>query len=99
TRFSRDWSSDVCSSDLKSSMVVIGAYNTFVAEERGIDFGMAGIPRPDGYPIRTPLTLGWGYGIPVNADHPQEAWLLLKFLTLDEIGRASCRERVWIARV
>ena len=29
---------------------------------------------------------GWGYVIPKNVSHPEEAWLLLKFLTADKDG-------------
>src|SRR5690606_40497042 len=70
TRFSRDWSSDVCSSDLSMAQAADGKLFT--------DEGL-----PTGGP-------GWD-----EIDFPdfgQE-----KVFALEEIGRASCRERVWIA--
>src|SRR5690606_41805118 len=63
TRFSRDWSSDVCSSDL---------------------------------PRRAP---GLRTGAEAGAGHPRGATAFRAALGAREIGRASCRERVYISVV
>src|SRR5690606_39848012 len=76
TRFSRDWSSDVCSSDLYEQ--VVGAP-----------------PEGLGRPCRI-------YA-PVGTHETLLAYLVRRLLengantSFVKIGRASCRERVWIA--
>src|SRR5690606_41111980 len=96
TRFSRDWSSDVCSSDLKSGCVqvleqnervVAYAVNTLIAGEA--ELLMIAVD---------PNQQGRGYGRALMNHLQQqlqqqgaEQWFL------DEIGRASCRDRGWSA--
>src|SRR5690606_40260095 len=85
TRFSRDWSSDVCSSDLD----VAAAYAAFERGEYATSLDLA----------RRILSTR-----PAYADMRNLAGISLALLgdsgaaleELDEIGRASCRERVAI---
>src|SRR5690349_24930879 len=65
TRSLRDWSSDVCSSDLTALTSLPAAPPS------------ATLPPPRGKPATRPLSVRWRW----------------------QIGRASCRERVWISRV
>src|SRR5690606_39389778 len=97
TRFSRDWSSDVCSSDLGSAL----ARQTGHEPARPAHCGLQGRSFPadrSGRPPRFP-----GTHVTRNAT--------LRLITLaaiaavasaepavaQEIGRASCRERAWVA--
>lgn len=70
------------------SMFTYGVWAAFEIAENapGIDFGIADLPHRDGYDFFPPMTLGWGYGIPANAPHPEEAWLLVQFLTTELDG-------------
>lgn len=70
------------------SMLIDGSSATFQIESKApdIDFGMAELPHRDGFDFRPNMGLGWGYGIPENAPHPDEAWLFLKFLTMEVEG-------------
>src|SRR5256884_3301804 len=77
TRCSRDWSSDVCSSDLETllSFAVIGAqtrHQLFVQ----VDARCRATDQNQGQP------------------NLQEAFHVISFPFDEEIGRASCRERV-----
>src|SRR2546422_3329253 len=76
TRCSRDWSSDVCSSDLDGKATLLGVVENMVG---GPFVGSAADE------------LAAEFGIPVLARvpfHPgEDVWE-------NEIGRASCRERV-----
>src|SRR5690606_39729501 len=94
TRFSRDWSSDVCSSDLQrpdafqfivdvptdweQSIAVAGEIGDFVAFAR---------KERDG--------ADWYLGA-LTDENPRSLSLPLTFLD-EEIGRASGRERGWIS--
>src|SRR5690606_39785370 len=94
TRFSRDWSSDVCSSDL-IDVIAPGQHAQVVATIEASRKAVAGdyvtnleakTPEKTAtaslrVSVRTPLLWGW-LGI-------------LIILGALEIGRASCRERVW----
>ncbi len=51
-----------------------------------INLGVAAKPFRDGVEYRPTTSLSWGYGIPTNAPHPEEAWLFLKFLTMELEG-------------
>src|SRR5690606_41164921 len=80
TRFSRDWSSDVCSSDLDK--FPIGPLVT------------------KGLTVKSGLVHGQKY-IPTLLNHIENndidpTYLKTHEWTLDQIGRASCRERVEI---
>src|SRR5690606_40875342 len=83
TRFSRDWSSDVCSSDLPGVEDIAGQ------SAWGITVQL--------YSLRRPGDGGLGDTLALEAlarsaaAHGADA--------LGKIGRASCRERVWISVV
>src|SRR5690606_40980787 len=91
TRFSRDWSSDVCSSDLNHI-----AKSLVNRETRTIGLVLTSITNPILTLVAQAIELrlaGQGYSTlfaTSNGDHHEEK---------REIGRASCRERVWIAAV
>src|SRR5690606_40620678 len=78
TRFSRDWSSDVCSSDLAverlerlgDGRLLLGAQLVVLLDAREVD---------------------------LEASRGEVEEVLLRGLrsAFEEIGRASCRERVW----
>src|SRR5690606_39703262 len=87
TRFSRDWSSDVCSSDLTFDLAlrypVLDKENyAFTATIRSGDGQVAveGLPAP------------------VTGVHG-EVTITRETIAAEEIGRASCRERVWSSGV
>src|SRR5690606_40433291 len=97
TRFSRDWSSDVCSSDL------------FVTAATGMDaltHNMEAYIAKNYHPMCSGIALE---GIKlinesiVEATHQpsleSRSKMLIASLMGAEIGRASCRERVWRAGV
>src|SRR5690606_40864890 len=83
TRFSRDWSSDVCSSDL-------GIYLYKCTPH--LPLGMVGVIQV-GKPVNMDNVRlaadALSAGIAANKERLQ------KYLG-QEIGRASCRERVWV---
>src|SRR5205809_687767 len=81
TRCSRDWSSDVCSSDLARHGVQAGAAHADHADARQVARGVPG-PRGVGTIVGSRLRRRGrvGRGHRLEAPH--------------EIGRASCRERV-----
>src|SRR5690606_40370321 len=82
TRFSRDWSSDVCSSDLSPSARVSLA-----------DDLPPPMPETDILAWLTQALVRYGAGVLFVACLLETAI----FAGLIEIGRASCRERVWIS--
>src|SRR5699024_11399350 len=91
TRSKRDWSSDVCSSDLTS------AVNKYQLEMFQVQYGTSNIPTatvsltaPDGKTVQTAQT---GQGS-VEALYKTLDALIKEDLQLTEIGRASCRERI-----
>src|SRR5690606_40998194 len=89
TRFSRDWSSDVCSSDLISRAIT---------PEGVVDiFAAAGLEKPD-ISIPSDEFLAEVRGMP---QRNLAVELLRKLLEgeLKKIGRASCRERGWVGGV
>src|SRR5205807_2828343 len=85
TRLQGDWSSDVCSSDLARPMSRLQHKRRAVAkqarEHRGLDKKKTGLVGP----VYLSVGLRCGY----IASSARLCW--------SEIGRASCRERVWIA--
>src|SRR5690606_39484555 len=96
TRFSRDWSSDVCSSDLRASSALAGTYNAGKRNFIIARGGFAGIQRYAGIwtgdsasswdflAINIPEVLNIGLsGLPISG--------------CDKIGRASRRAGVEIA--
>src|SRR5690606_41097956 len=90
TRFSRDWSSDVCSSDLgihplERLAPALGGYGAQLRARWLLRFGQVDEP-PD-------LTVG-GDGV-AEEGAPAEDHLVATRVGIDlEIGRASCRDRV-----
>src|SRR5690606_39293138 len=87
TRFSRDWSSDVCSSDLavspRNGQRLHSDRGLAPADKRCIETSLAQVQN---FAISLD---GFGTGEGVSRKRP--------FGHADEqIGRASCRERVWI---
>src|SRR5436309_7562617 len=81
TSFSRDWSSDVCSSDLTD------AQGSFAVEARvpeNVPFGEQPVSATDmcGAAATAALEVRWG------------GWPPLVAFDVGQIGRASCRERV-----
>src|SRR5690606_40735802 len=93
TRFSRDWSSDVCSSDLGSGLfdfAAAGASNMPVA--LGTDVG-------GGTSFSMLQTMAAAHNVARMSGHHLSAHQLFYLATegaAQEIGRASCRERVSI---
>src|SRR5690606_39864848 len=92
TRFSRDWSSDVCSSDLQQVRVLRQVKQHQVMGELEV----AALAANLGTDQRLGALLGVGKvgGSPVPL---QQAQVLMEGSTADtgaQIGRASCRERV-----
>src|SRR5690606_40890274 len=86
TRFSRDWSSDVCSSDL-----LYGPTSTLIAveeaaREQGYFVSVATIRRYDADTMHRVLEH--------FMDQSVEGIVVIAPQTDVEIGRASCRERV-----
>src|SRR5690606_39991865 len=86
TRFSRDWSSDVCSSDLRSRLqrdvAVIAAVSDVANQEQG----------DQQYRPLQPATARCTLG----RQRPRLLGLLLRLLALEQIGRASWRESVYV---
>src|SRR5690606_41139457 len=91
TRFSRDWSSDVCSSDLTA--LVNG--RIFNGDTIFLDHAL--VMQGDRIHGIFPE-----YALPENVDrvdvHQANVCAGLIDLQIYEIGRASCREGVWVAR-
>src|SRR5690606_39317780 len=96
TRFSRDWSSDVCSSDLHEAKTRVGLRIRALRRRQNMTLvqcsGLTGLDK--GYLSRlergekfasvgTLHTLARALNVPLS----------------DQIGRASCRERVTISEV
>ncbi|MGI6543829.1 MAG: extracellular solute-binding protein [Limnochordia bacterium] len=70
------------------SMLMDGSFASFQINSAApdINLGVAAKPFRDGVEYRPTTSLSWGYGIPTNAPHPEEAWLFLKFLTMELEG-------------
>src|SRR5207248_6279594 len=91
-----DWSSDVCSSDLRLDGVVVGARaptlpDMSAAEVIAADLWATGMS-PAGDPValvRDQLDAWGATTATALADAEPDSRVLV------EIGRASCRERVW----
>src|SRR5699024_11468181 len=84
TRSKRDWSSDVCSSDLAEQEIGILAYSAlFLADDPGIVELLAASARNG---VRVQILVGSPDSPTVTQRGEEEG-------IGDEIGRASCRER------
>src|SRR5690606_40722308 len=84
TSFSRDWSSDVCSSDLDVEDIAVGAESGFIAIP-GEDIADA----TDAHDPPTEVTVTTGE----TALGQEGGYVVPRYAEL-KIGRASCRERV-----
>src|SRR5699024_11922065 len=92
TRSKRDWSSDVCSSDL-SLAIIPGAGGT-QRLTRLIGIGQAKRLIYTGSPVTAKEALSLGLIEEITTSSAKEAALLMaKKIAKNEIGRASCRER------
>src|SRR5699024_11938991 len=87
TRSKRDWSSDVCSSDLAPSATL--AKVTAMSSSHGTEVGVAALRHHQPSRARTMLTIG---------PTMEMTKLVVAALSrgLSKIGRASCRERGWV---
>src|SRR5690606_40424912 len=85
TSFSRDWSSDVCSSDLsfKPTGKITGSQSKGDKDEQHYLACWSGCHRPR-YPV-------------LHRDRLSGLSAIRRKRVLAEIGRASCRERGWVA--
>lgn len=52
-----------------------------------LDVGIALLPHGPSGELQNIVGGGWSYGIPADAKHPYESWLLVKFLTASEAAR------------
>lgn len=77
-----------------ASIEVNGSWTLFQIERYapGLNFSVAPLPYgPSGSPDRRgSATSGWGYMIPKNAAHPDEAWQLVKWLTTEIEDKGAC---------
>src|SRR5690606_39393407 len=97
TRFSRDWSSDVCSSDLEVEGPLAMGYDVHRAGRQD--------PRQGDRVVRGATVLRAVDLIAGEVDRHRAVVVELERLVVagpldvlaDEIGRASCREGVWTA--
>ncbi len=76
------------------SIEVNGSWTLFQVEDHAenLNYSVAPIPYgPSGSADRRGSTHGgWGYMIPQNAAHPDEAWQLVKWLTAEVDGKGAC---------
>ncbi|MGI6081724.1 MAG: ABC transporter substrate-binding protein [Limnochordia bacterium] len=72
----------------KRTMQIGGVWELFIIEQQNpnIDIGVGLIPHNDGAETWLAQVSGWGYGIASNVKHPDESWLLIKWLTTSEVG-------------
>src|SRR5690606_40441922 len=94
TRFSRDWSSDVCSSDLNLTRCA----EVTVATPTTVGVLYPGHAAEDDYPLLAER-LGPGVALPLVHTTEHDVAHTVDDLLAVEIGRASCRERVQSAVV
>src|SRR5690606_40949931 len=93
TRFSRDWSSDVCSSDLMETQPILINPVTHLTYDRVRVLLAQGETFADAISIaEQELQVALGIGLPdLEINEPGTSLNIL-----GEIGRASCREREYI---
>src|SRR5207253_5187491 len=87
TRWPRDWSSDVCSSDLFTDIEASTALRTSLG-----DAAADGLFRRHDELIRQQIEQHRGHDVKAALG---DGFLAVFASTRREIGRASCRERVW----
>src|SRR3546814_19203019 len=98
-----DWSSDVCSSDLLAGREEVGRHPDDVDHlgRRSVGEGGAGEPREDVVLRRAPAVLHVGGELLVEVLERRLGQVVVTGAAdaagavLQQIGRASCRERVW----
>src|SRR5690606_40190140 len=96
TRFSRDWSSDVCSSDLNKYQSPYYRYTDTSGQEHEVWFEDARSVQVKYETVREYGLRGVSYWVLGNP-FPQN-WPVLQSNFTIQIGRASCRERVYDSR-
>src|SRR5690606_40554106 len=84
TRFSRDWSSDVCSSDLQGN-IILGQFRA--VQDGGHLFQINGLCLFGPHNEIFQLLFG--------TQKPARGHMEFRIPGIEEIGRASCRERAW----
>src|SRR5690606_41134761 len=92
TRFSRDWSSDVCSSDLNNNELLPGEfvlYQNYPNPFNPTTKIKYSIPSSQRVRLVVYDILGTEIAVLINEEQHSGAYEI----TFDEIGRASCRER------
>src|SRR5439155_6520498 len=94
TRWPRDWSSDVCSSDLATTDDIVDLCRV-VAKHRGLYSSHIRNEGTDVFDaVKEAISIGKRAGVPVDVIHLKIAEKKLWGRMNEEIGRASCRERV-----
>src|SRR5690606_41007221 len=93
TRFSRDWSSDVCSSDLaKVDHLPCGDADHGSLLDEAFEQTRGGFPLPH-FEGKDPQTGMEAQAVEIGVEQPLHRWRSVEL----QIGRASCRERVWMS--
>src|SRR5699024_11433447 len=93
----RDWSSDVCSSDLLlSTLLLFIAIFVDYKEQLGLgkDILIAGIRS-----VVQLFIIGYVLGFVFQIDHDLLTLVMVLFTIFNEIGRASCRKRQMYTRM
>src|SRR5690606_40026142 len=90
TSFSRDWSSDVCSSDLGRAPL-IAFFEEFEQVEALLVGQAVGAPVIENEELNTGQFINQLWKAPIEAGHGH---VLEEPRHPDKIGRASCRERI-----
>src|SRR5207253_7929684 len=87
TRWPRDWSSDVCSSDLSISLATVTKDGVTVAKEIELEDPIENMGAQMVKEVATKTS-------DLAGDGTTTATVLAQAIFREEIGRASCRERV-----
>src|SRR5690606_40145390 len=91
TRFSRDWSSDVCSSDL---LLLSGGPKLESALRECLEWGDQFVAEQVDVPTLCPQHFAATGEGPSDLDHAYHEFVALRSASVEEeIGRASCRAR------
>jgi ABC-type glycerol-3-phosphate transport system substrate-binding protein len=69
-------------------MGIDGDWFIFTSETPDLELAMAPLPTPDGQPLHSVAVPGWGWGVPSNTKHPELAWELVKWLSVERNGGA-----------
>src|SRR5690606_41019390 len=97
TRFSRDWSSDVCSSDLDTVLMVGGASRMPCVVSLAAElFGKR--PQDELHPDEA-VAQGAAIQAALKAGEAAVEDMVVTDVAPFKIGRASCRERVYVSVV